>query len=149
METKVFKTEDGIDIEALYWDAGTEKSILLLHMMPATKESWIDFAEKLVAQGFNVLAPDFRGHGRSSGGDYKTFTPEDHQKYYRDAVAAANFLELQQPDTLVALGGASIGANIALQFMTEHLTVKKGFFLSAGLYYHGVRAVDFVPKLAN
>ena len=35
-------------------------------MMPATKESWNEFSQKLREKGWHVLAIDFRGHGEST-----------------------------------------------------------------------------------
>src|SRR6185503_18869256 len=148
METLSIKTSDNINIAGLVWDAGSDRSVLLLHMMPATKESWIPLAEKLHAQNINVLAIDFRGHGESSGGDYEKFTPEQHQKYYIDVEAAALYLDKHFPDTELYLGGASIGANMALRYLSRHHESQKGFALSAGLDYYGVRAIDFVPDLS-
>ncbi len=148
MEEITITTKDGIDLSALLWDNGSAQSMLLLHMMPATKESWLELAEKLSIAGLNVLALDFRGHGKSGGGDYKMFKPEEHYGYLEDAKAAGEFLESKYPDGIIFPGGASIGANLALGYMAEHLTTaSKGFALSAGLDYHGVRAIDFVAKL--
>lgn len=145
MEKIQIKTQDGLTLSALYQDNQAEKSVVLLHMMPATKESWLPLMEKL--SGFNVLALDLRGHGESAGGDYTAFTPEQHQQYILDAEAGAESLLDKHPGTELLLGGASIGANISLQYMANHPEVGKGFCLSAGLDYYGVKASDFAAQL--
>jgi alpha-beta hydrolase superfamily lysophospholipase len=67
MEKVNFKTKDGVTIVGNYFKPRKEHApaFLLLHMMPATKESWNDFASHLQKEGFEVLAIDLRGHGES------------------------------------------------------------------------------------
>lgn len=147
MQKIAITTEDNIELSALFWDRQALVSVLLLHMMPATKESWIPLAGKLANLGMNVLAIDLRGHGESDGGSYEDFTPEQHYGYFKDQVAAVKFLKDFFPHYEMYMGGASIGANMTIKFMAQHGEVKKGFALSAGLDYYGVRAIDDVPKL--
>jgi alpha-beta hydrolase superfamily lysophospholipase len=144
MEKVSLTTEDGVRLAGLLWDAQSRFSVLLLHMMPATKESWTDLANRLFHRGFNVLAIDFRGHGQSDGGSYKSFSDEEHQKYLIDAQAALKYLLEKYPKTEISLGGASIGANIALQLMSRERLYAKGVVLSAGLNYHGVNAEEYI-----
>lgn len=148
MENITFKTIDGLTLSGLLWDRGSDTSALLLHMMPATKESWESFADELYSQKVNVLAFDFRGHGESEGIAYKKQTDQDIQKYFLDARSALNFLEEKYQHTNFLLAGASIGANISLQLMSQDHAIKKGIIISPGLDYHGVKAIDFVKDLS-
>lgn len=147
MEPITLKTNDGVELAALLWNGGAQKSALLLHMMPATKESWEPLADELYTAGFNVLAIDFRGHGESKGVLYQQQTPEEMQKYFIDARAGLSFLEDRYQHNNIVLVGASIGANILLQCMAHDHVLKKGVCLSAGLDYFGVRARDFIAQL--
>lgn len=147
MEKIYLTTSDEIKISGLFWDAKGLVSVLLLHMMPATKESWTDLANRLVHRGVNVLAIDFRGHGESGGGDYQEFSDDDHQEYLIDAKAGAEFLKEKYPKAEIGLIGASIGANIALQLMSDDPNYLIGVALSSGLNYHGVLAEGFVTNL--
>ncbi len=147
MDKITIKTEDGIELSALLWDTRAVNSILLIHMMPSAKESWVPLAEELAKKGFNVLAIDLRGHGESGGGEFKQFTPEQHYGYFKDQTAALEFLEQRFPGSEVLMGGASIGANMTIKFMAENHHATKGFALSAGLDYYGVRAIDDITKL--
>jgi alpha-beta hydrolase superfamily lysophospholipase len=149
MELLTIATKDTIELSAILWDLGMPRSALLLHMMPAVKESWVDFAGLLTEQGFNVLAIDFRGHGESAGGDYQLFTSQDHQKYYTDTESAVEFLSQRYPESEIVIGGASIGANVAIKYMAGHSEIQKVFALSAGLDYHGVIAQEDVQKLRS
>ena len=51
-------TEDGVKIKGIWQKVEGEKAVLLLHMMPATKESWQNFSELLVENNFSSLAID-------------------------------------------------------------------------------------------
>jgi len=143
-----FVTEDGIVIIANYW-AGGEKAALLLHMMPATKESWNEFGEELNKIGFSVLAIDERGHGESTNGgefDYKNFSDEEQQKKIIDVEAADRWLK-KNDKQLKLLAGASIGANLALQYQTENNLAIKTVLLSAGFDYKGIKTKPFAENL--
>lgn len=147
MENIKFKTSDGVELAGLLWDRKAPVSVILMHMMPAKKESWSPFGEELAeSSGYNVLAFDFRGHGESEGGNWEDFSSEQHQKYYLDLEAAVSYLKERFPDTGIYLGGASIGANIAIKYMAEHPEVSKVLALSAGLDYHGVSAEEYVKQ---
>lgn len=149
MQKVSLTTEDGVELAGLWWDVGGPRSALLLHMMPATKESWVPLAEKLAENGLNVLAIDFRGHGESGGGGYRNFSAEEHQKYVLDAESALGFLRGKQPTGEIVLAGASIGANVALKLMNpaSGMGISRGVALSPGLDYYGLRAGEFVSKL--
>jgi len=143
-----FTTSDGLKLAALAWDNNKAPvSVILMHMMPAAKESWIPLADELSGKGgYNVLAFDFRGHGESQGGNYEDFTPEQHQQYYLDLEAALSYAKQHFPDTEIYLGGASIGANMAIKYLAEHHEIKKAVALSAGLDYYGVKGEELVTK---
>ncbi len=139
-----FQTEDNVTIIGNYFVGvrANVPAVLLLHMMPATKESWNDFAEKLQKAGFQALAIDLRGHGESikQNGktlNYQKFSDQDHQNSILDVEAAV--LWLAQKGKVESIVGASIGANLALQFQSEHPEIKKSVLLSPGLDYRGVK----------
>ena len=143
-----FETADNISIVGDYYapEASSDKGAVLLHMMPATKESWREFGLKLQMAGFHVLAIDLRGHGDSGGGNYQNFSDKEHQASIQDVRGAVKYLE-ERGVAEIILGGASIGANLTIKYMADHSEISKGFALSAGLDYCGVRAIDDAPKL--
>ena len=152
MEKVSFKTQDNVTIVGNYWPRGTNE-VLLLHMMPATKESWNDFAEKLADKNFSVLAIDLRGHGESieQNGmklNYKVFSDAQHQSSIKDVEAAAQFLKEKGGETL-SLAGASIGANLALEYQAQHPEVKKTILLSAGTMYRGLETIPYARQLQD
>lgn len=150
MEPIALTTSDGKKLAALYGKGETGQGVLLLHMMPATKESWENFSQALLARGYHVLALDFRGHGESEGGPegYKNFSDTEHQAKMHDVEAGAAFLEKQgiSEENLIVVG-ASIGANLALRYLAEHPRACAVVLLSGGLTYKGVNAEEDVQRL--
>lgn len=150
MEKIMFETEDGVKIAGNYWK-GSDPAVLLLHMMPSVKESWNDFAEALNRKGMAVLAIDLRGHGQSTAQgeniiDFRTFSDKEHQASIKDVEAAISYLK-QNGVSEIFMGGASIGANLALQYQSGHPEIKKVFLLSAGLNYRGILTEPMAAKL--
>lgn len=144
MEKVIFDTEDEVTIIGNYW-AGDKrgKAVLLLHMMPATKESWDDFAALLNESGFSVLAIDLRGHGESTEQngeilDFRAFSDMQHQSTIRDVEASIAFLK-KEGAREIFIAGASIGANLAVQYQSQNPDIRKTILLSAGLNYRGVK----------
>lgn len=150
MERVILKTSDGVVIAGDYYPGTGDRAVLLLHMMPATRQSWWRFVPRLAEKGYHVLAIDLRGHGESWGGPdgYKKFSDVEHQASIRDVEAAIEFLKGKTPKpTRFVVVGASIGANLALTYTASHDDVKEAVLLSPGLNYRGVRTEPSVPKL--
>lgn len=152
-----FLTKDEVEIYGLYAGEGSKNApaVVLLHMMLAAKESWRNFQEKLAAAGFQSLAIDMRGHGESilKNGktiDYKNFSDVEQQEKIYDVEASVNFL-LEQGIGLeqISLAGASIGANLALQYQSEHPEIKASVLLSPGLDYRGVKTEPLARGIAG
>ena len=151
MPSGILKTNDGISIAYDFYSVDNpQKWFILIHMMPETKESWKDFAQMAQTNGFASLAIDLRGHGQSEGGPdgYNEFSDADHQKSILDLQAAAAFLKEKNVDPeKVVFVGASIGANLVLQFLSENSEYKKAILLSPGLDYRGIKTEPLVKNL--
>ena len=152
VETVHLKTEDQFEIVGTFRNADHERAAILLHMMPATKESWDAFAIELDAAGYASLAIDERGHGESTMNgtkSYKTFSDTEQQTKILDVEAAFTFLVEQgfEKEEIVVIG-ASIGANLAIEFLARHPEVKTVVALSPSLDYHGVLAEPPIESLS-
>ena len=141
-------TSDSKRIVWDYYHGSTPAGIVLLHMMPATRESWDEVALKLQDHGFHVLTIDLRGHGESEGGPdgFHSFTNTEHQAAIHDAEAAAAYVQAQGA-TYLHVMGASIGANLALQMVANSADVATAVCISPGIDYYGVRAIPAAGKV--
>lgn len=153
MEKVFFTTKDGVRISANFYSADNPLGwIVMVHMMPLTKESYDNLAKKFQASGYESLAIDLRGHGESDGGPdgFAKFSDAEHQKSILDLEAAVEYLENRgaTPDKINFIG-ASIGANLALEYLAKHSNFKKAALLSAGLDYRGIKTDLLVKQLKS
>ena len=76
-----FVTADGLMLEGRRFGTGTD-FVVLGHMLPASMESWFDFARRLAEDGYSAIAFNFRGYGQSDGDgfavDIDTVAAIDH-----------------------------------------------------------------------
>lgn len=100
-----FKTDDGGIIHADYYPAGTT-AVVLAHGAIFNKESWRELAEHLVSGDISTLAIDFRGYGRSRGGN-------ESSRRFEDILAAMRYLHERQDIEEIAVLGASMGGAAA------------------------------------
>ena len=156
MERVVIPTEDGVEIVGAWLPIAAPRAVaVLLHMMPATKESFLPLQTHLADVQIASLAIDLRGHGESTQGRdgvrlaYQDFADSGHQESARDVAAAAAWVLKQAGlyhDRLV-LCGASIGANLALAYAAAHPDIPATAALSPGLIYRGIAATPAVTSL--
>lgn len=153
MKRITLKTEDDVELSALYRNSGQEKIAILLHMMPSTKESWHVFADRLLQAGYASIAIDERGHGQSTMGgtlNYKNFTDTQQQAKRLDVEATIAFAKDEgfYEEKMVIIG-ASIGANLAIQALVDHQEIDLAIALSPGLNYHGLKTEPFIHQFHN
>jgi len=129
---------------------------VFLHMMPATRKSYMAFQEAVALCGVASLAIDLRGHGdsttmegREEPLDYNHFSEKEHQSSIWDVRGAVQYLtELTNtPVDRCMLVGASIGANLALQFSSEEHRIPLTVALSPGLTYRGIETLPLVSAI--
>lgn len=145
-------TSDNKVISADYFAVNEPKGwVIFSHMMPASKESWTGLAEILQGLGYAGLAIDLRGHGQSTGGPngYQNFSDLEHQKSILDIDAAVKYLETSEKATSdkIIFIGASIGANLSLQYIAEHPEFSSAILLSPGVNYRGIEALPLAKNL--
>jgi pimeloyl-ACP methyl ester carboxylesterase len=68
-----FQTSDGVTLEGRRFGTG-EDFVVLAHMLPASMESWFDFAAVLADEGYSAIAFNFRGYGNSEGDGFSVST---------------------------------------------------------------------------
>jgi len=145
-----FVTKDGVTIVANYYPNKEAKFAgILVHMRPKTKESFDNLAKFLQKEGYALLAIDLRGHGESVNSikgklDYNRFSEAEEKESINDLMSASLFLEKEgYSKNKQFLIGASIGANLSFQFLSENTDVKAAVLLSPGLNYRGIILENF------
>ena len=107
-KTVSFPTEDGGLVYADVYGEGV-RGVVLAHGGRFNKESWEQQARTLASAGFQVLAIDFRGYGKSKGpGDAHPMDAPLHL----DVLAAVRYLRETGAKSVSIVGG-SMGAGVA------------------------------------
>jgi uncharacterized protein len=99
---------DGAVISALYFRASHPKGVVLyFHGNAGSLRSWGDIAAIFVEQGYDVLMPDYRGYGKSTG------RIMSEQMLHDDAAVAYRYLLERYPEEQIVVYGRSIGSGVA------------------------------------
>lgn len=160
-ERVVFTSEDGVLLVGSYYKPriGTSistPSVILLHMLGMDRSTWDKFAQKLTQNGYAVLSVDLRGHGESIKQanhtiSYQSFMPKNFKNMTLDVKAAKKYLiegRKANPNQ-ISIIGASIGANLALNYAASDHSIKSVILLSPGLNYRGISTLDAIMKYKN
>ena len=99
-----FQTSDGGLIFANLYGQGSH-AVVLAHGAVFNKESWDDLATRLSAEGYQALAIDFRGYGKSTAG-------RSRGALHEDILGGIRYLK-KQGATRVSVVGASMGGGAA------------------------------------
>ena len=142
-----FQTSDRWMIAATYRAARPGRAtVVLIHGVAASRLEWETFAKRLAEKGVGTLAVDLRGHGGSTMGpagatDFAGFdTTNSWPGAVEDLRAAAFWLKGKGiPESKIAFGGASIGANLASLAAAESPKTPFLLLLSPSDDYRGVR----------
>ena len=121
-------------------------TVVLLHGLASTKAEWGPMADALRTAGCGMLAMDLRGHGESTQGfnqtlDYRYFLRggQDWARMVADVSVVVDWLEQNGvPRRRIVVGGASLGANVALIAFSRDPVLAAAILLSPGLDYAGV-----------
>ena len=106
VQTISFPTEDGGRVCADLYGQGAH-AVVLAHGGRFNKESWREQAQVLAAEGFRVLAIDFRGFGCSTGPGQANF---DNAPFENDVIAAVHYLKARGAKSVSVVGGSFGGA---------------------------------------
>jgi dienelactone hydrolase len=147
------KAGGGVTLKASYFPAARPgPGILLLHACNKDRTSWTRLATDAAAQGFHVLALDFRGFGESGGARFSQ-GPEQQSTidlyWGADVDAALAWLTSQSQVDKTRIGsvGASCGVNQAVGLARRHPEVKTVVLLSGGVNPAGRLHLRDSPEL--
>jgi len=96
-----YPTADGGTIHAELYGEGSH-AVLLAHGRIFNKESWEPLARRLEAEGYQVMAIDFRGYGDSTAGNGGNVLEQD-------ILGGIRYLHERQGATAVSVIGGSMG----------------------------------------
>ena len=160
-ERVVFTSEDGVLLVGSYYKprigtSNSTPSVILLHMLGMDRSTWDKFAQELSQNGYAVLSVDLRGHGESIKQanhtiSYQSFMPKNFKNMTLDVKAAKKYLiegRKANPNQ-ISIIGASIGANLALNYAASDHSIKSVILLSPGLNYRGISTLDAIMKYKN
>jgi pimeloyl-ACP methyl ester carboxylesterase len=137
-ETVEITALDGLILKGDYYVAEeAAPTVLLLHMVGSQRNAWTPLIPELTDAGYNVLNPDFRGHGETGGIADWVAAQDDTQLWL-------NWLNVREEVDSVSIVGASIGANLALINCANDAYCVTAVALSPGLDYYNVMPEDFV-----
>jgi pimeloyl-ACP methyl ester carboxylesterase len=118
------------DVPLAYHELGQGRPVILLHGLFSDAEmNWIKFghAERIADEGFRVIMPDLRAHGRSAKPHGQEFYPQGIlARDLRELVAHLGLAEFD-------LGGFSLGARTTVEAVGEGLTPRRAILGGAGL----------------
>ncbi len=97
-------------LEAWYFPANSNHTLLLLHGIHLSKPYLIPFAKAFQNMGVNVLLPDHRAHGDSDG-KWITYGKNEIQ----DIIQTVEWLEKNKPFQKLSMFGISYGSIIGSQ----------------------------------
>jgi pimeloyl-ACP methyl ester carboxylesterase len=125
-------TKDGFSLAATYYPSNQGKKavpVVLLHSFDGDRQEFGDLGEYLQKQGYAVLAPDLRWHGKSDTQNGVTIkidetkmpTDEFINMYSHDMEAIRKFLVKENDEgklnlNALAIVGSEMGASVALYF---------------------------------
>jgi pimeloyl-ACP methyl ester carboxylesterase len=101
-----FSTEDGGRVCADLYGRGA-RAVVLAHGGRFHNESWRDQSKALAAEGFRVLAIDFRGFGCSTGPGQADF---NNAPFEKDVLAAVRYLNAHGAKRVSVVGGSFGGS---------------------------------------
>ncbi len=158
-EMPTFETSDGVMIVGEFYRPSSQKyTIILHHGLGSVREEWTGFAEYLASEGYGVFIYDARGHGKST--QTKSGKKIDFHYFFGRGLKSEWGQMIEDMDSAVqllsksynidrkhiAVGGASIGANIAFRYAATHPDVPFTLLLSPGLDYQGISTNDLFPS---
>ena len=114
--SEVYIDVPGAKLHALYLRQPAEKSrgiVLFLHGNAGNLKTWFTHADFWLSTGYDVLMPDYRGFGKSTG------RIESEAQLHNDVLIAWNYVAANYPDKNRVIYGRSIGTGLAAKLATE------------------------------
>lgn len=136
-ETYTLLNDAGAFIHIYHWSSSSSQSsikaiVQVAHGMAESAERYVEFAQKLTAQGFIVYAHDHRGHGKTAPTLDDLGYPGNNGLIgmYDDMILMRDWIQTRHPDTPLFLLGHSMGSFLTQKMMCRASEAYQGFILS-------------------
>lgn len=107
-------TPDGVQLHALHFRVQQPKGVILyFHGNAGSLRSWGYVAEDLLPYGYDILMPDYRSFGKSTG-------KLSQQALHQDAQLTYNYLQQQYPENQIVVFGRSVGTGVATKVAADN-----------------------------
>lgn len=144
--TAALTAADGAKIQTVWGaPAKSDRAVVLVHGAGRTGEDWGLLADKLFRAGLIVSVVDLRGHGASAAAAPAELTANDYAAMLKDVQAAVAHVRTQGAKR-VAIVGADLGANLALNVAADDTAIASLALLSPGLNYQGIITNDAIRR---
>jgi uncharacterized protein len=111
---EVTLSSDGAAINALHFKTDNPKGVVIyFHGNAGNLSSWGEVALDFTRLHYDVLIPDYRGYGKSTG------KIRNEAMLHRDAAVAYNYLQKRYRENQIIVYGRSIGTGIAVHLARE------------------------------
>lgn len=97
---------DSLNILLFKSSSPSKGLVVYFHGNASNLQRWGNYAVDFTKLGYDVLMPDFRGYGKSTG------TPSEVQ-LYADALLLWDYVKKTYPDTPIIIYGRSLGSAVA------------------------------------
>jgi pimeloyl-ACP methyl ester carboxylesterase len=105
---------DGAAINALHFKTDNPRgAIIYFHGNAGNLRGWGEVALGFTRLSYDVLIPDYRGYGKSTG------KIRNEAMLHRDAAVTYNYLKERYPENQITIYGRSIGTGIAVYLAKE------------------------------
>lgn len=139
------QTDDGVQLAATMYPAmgAYPPGLILVHRYGADASSWRSFAITAQREGYQIIAPDLRGHGGSKQQgetrlDYRDLSDEQWLAALSDLRAAKTALLAAGADPEnIAIVGEGLGAAMALRYVRIDSDIQAVVMLSPALEEKG------------
>ena len=112
-EEKYFQIDEDTKLNAIHFLAKNKKgTILYFHGNAGSLDGWGDVATEFVDLGYDVLLPDYREFGKSTG-------PFSEQALYDDARFLYDFLLAENEAQDIVIYGRSLGTGVAVDLASK------------------------------
>jgi uncharacterized protein len=114
-EEKWIETTNSSRLNALLFKSDSSKGIILyLHGNAGALDSWGGIAPIYTSLGYDILIPDYRGFGKSTGKIYS------ETQMFNDVQNIYNFIKEKYPEEKIVIIGYSIGTGLAAYLASKN-----------------------------